>query len=86
MPSTTNRGAVGARESLRAMAEAIDADLLARAGVASASSALVAYGLREVLRAVGGGYYCCNHAYFATVGLAIAGLGWLGLLAALQAG
>ena len=62
----------------------VDRDLLARSGLATASSAFVAYGLREVLRVWGGGYYCCSHAYYATVGLAITGLGWVGLLAVIR--
>lgn len=62
----------------------LDRHHLASAAVAVVASAFVAYGLRQFLRAVGGGYYCCNHAYFAAVGLLIAGVGWLGLLGALR--
>ena len=62
----------------------LDRDLLARAAVASVGSALVAYGLREVLRAWGGGYYCCNHGFYATLGLAITAVGWVFLVAALR--
>ena len=62
----------------------LDRDFLARAAVPSVGSALVAYGLREVLRAWGGGYYCCNHGFYATLGLAITAVGWVFLVAALR--
>lgn len=69
--------------SLRQAVGPLDRHQIARAAVAVLGSALVAYGLREFLRAFGGSYYCCNHAYFATIGLLIAGVGWLGLLGAI---
>lgn len=69
--------------SLRQAVGPLDRHHIARAVVAVFGSALIAYGLREFLRAFGGSYYCCNHAYFATIGLLIAGVGWLGLLGAL---
>ncbi|MFB6353902.1 MAG: hypothetical protein ABEJ92_07420 [Halobacteriales archaeon] len=62
----------------------VDRDLLVRAAIAALGSGFVAYGLREFLRAFGGGYYCCNHAYYAAVGLGIAGVGWVGVLLALR--
>jgi len=62
----------------------LDRDLLARAGVAALGSAFAAYGLREVLRAWGGGYYCCNHWFYAGLGLVIAAVGWVFLVAALR--
>lgn len=61
-----------------------DRDLVARAAVATLGSGFVAYGLRQFLRAFGGGYYCCHHAYYAAVGLLVAGVGWLCLLVALR--
>ena len=62
----------------------IDQELLVRAAVATIGSAFVAYGLRELLRAWGGGYYCCNQAFYAATGLVIAGVGWVFLVAALR--
>jgi len=62
----------------------LDRDLLARAAVAALGSAFAAYGLREVLRAWGGGYYCCNHGFYATLGLAITAVGWVFLVGALR--
>jgi len=62
----------------------LDRDLLARAGVAALGSAFAAYGLREVLRAWGGGYYCCNHGFYAALGLAITMVGWVFLVGALR--
>jgi|GEM_PF-3719074 len=62
----------------------IGRDLLLRTGIATVGSAFVAYGLRDMLRTWGGGYYCCNHAIHATVGLTIAALGWVGLLVAIR--
>lgn len=63
---------------------AVDRGLLARAGAATVGSALVAYGLREVLRAWGGGYYCCNHAVYVALGLVISAVGWVLLLGAFR--
>ena len=62
----------------------LDRDLLARAGVAAIGSAFAAYGLRQVLRAWGGGYYCCNHGFYAALGLAITAVGWVFLVGALR--
>lgn len=39
-------------------------------------SLLVAYGLREFLRATGGGYYCCDPVVFRTYGVALVFAGW----------
>lgn len=49
-------------------------------------ASLVGYGVREVLRVVGGGYYCCNHLWFASKGLLIAFLGWFLIVALLGHG
>jgi len=62
----------------------LDRDLLARAAVSAVGSAFAAYGLREVLRAWGGGYYCCNHGFYAALGLAITMVGWVFLVAAIR--
>lgn len=59
-------------------------DLMVRGALAGLGSGTVAYGLRQFLRAVGGGYYCCNHAVFATVGLLVAAAGWVVLLVAID--
>lgn len=59
-------------------------DLLVRGALAGLGSGTVAYGLRQFLRAVGGGYCCCNHAVLATVGLLVAAAGWAVLLVAID--
>ena len=58
-------------------------DLLQHGVGAAVGSVFVAYGLREFLRATGGGYYCCNHLFYQTLGVVMAALGWMILLASL---
>lgn len=58
-------------------------DAVARPLVATAGTLALAYGGREVLRALGGGYYCCSHGYYATAGGALVLVGWVALLPAL---
>ena len=53
------------------------------AAAATVGSLFVAYGLREFLRAFGGGYYCCNHLRYGFVGTVTALVGWVFLLLAL---
>lgn len=84
VPETLLKTAGPAVALLATALGSVDRDLLVRAAMAALGSGLVAYGLREFLRAFGGGYYCCNHAYFAAVGLGIAGVGWVGVLLALR--
>ncbi|WP_232686544.1 hypothetical protein [Halobacterium zhouii] len=55
-------------------------DLLQHAAGAAAGSVFVAYGLREFLRATGGGYYCCNHLFYQVFGVVMTVLGWAILL------
>ena len=62
----------------------LDRELLARAALGAVGSAFVAYGLREVLRAWGGGYYCCNQGVYATIGLAVAAVGWVLVVSSLR--
>jgi hypothetical protein len=57
--------------------------LLQHAVGAAVGSAFLAYGLREFLRAAGGGYYCCNHLFYQMFGVLVAALGWMILLASL---
>ena len=45
-------------------------------------SLLIGYGLREFLRATGGGYYCCNHVYYQSMGAILTLLGWTVIVAA----
>ncbi|WP_435064542.1 hypothetical protein [Halobaculum sp. EA56] len=59
---------------------------IARPLAATAGTLAVAYGGREVLRALGGGYYCCSHAYYALAGAVLVFLGWVALVPALGAG
>lgn len=53
-----------------------------RAAIATLGSLLVAYGVRGFLRAVGGGYYCCNHLWHGSKGALVAFVGWSILLLA----
>jgi len=48
----------------------------------TAGTLLVGYGLREVLRATGGDYYCCNVARHQGTGVLVTFLGWAVLVAA----
>ncbi|QLG63780.1 hypothetical protein [Halorarum salinum] len=57
--------------------------VLGRAGAATAGTLALAYGGREVLRALGGGHYCCSHGYYAAAGVVLAFAGWIALLPAL---
>ena len=61
-------------------------DRIARPLVATTGSLALAYGGREFLRAVGGGYYCCSHAYYAAAGVLIALAGWVALCVTLDLG
>jgi hypothetical protein len=54
----------------------------AYAAAGTAGTILVGYGLREVLRATGGGYYCCNLAQHQGTGVLVTFLGWTVLLVA----
>lgn len=58
-------------------------DAIARPLVATTGTLSLAYGGREVLRALGGGYYCCSHGYYATAGVVLVLAGWVALLPAL---
>ena len=49
---------------------------------ATIGSLLIAYGLREFLRATGGGYYCCNHLWYQGQGAILTFAGWLILMLA----
>jgi hypothetical protein len=51
--------------------------------LATLGSLLVGYGIREFLRATGGGYYCCNHLMYQFKGTIVALIGWWLLLSAL---
>lgn len=48
----------------------------------TAGSLFIGYGLREFLRAAGGGYYCCNHAQYLGFGIVLIFIGWSILLLA----
>lgn len=37
---------------------------------------LIGYGLREFIRATGGGYYYCNHMFYQRFGATLTFLGW----------
>lgn len=52
------------------------------AAAGTIGSLLIGYGLREFLRATGGGYYCCNHAQYQGFGITLTFLGWVVLLVA----
>ena len=52
------------------------------AGVGTIGSLLIGYGLREFLRATGGGYYCCNHSQYQSMGIAVTFIGWAILIVA----
>ena len=43
-------------------------------------SLVLAYGLREFLRASGGGYYCCRHSLYQSQGMVLTFIGWVILL------
>lgn len=66
MPSTVN---IGKR-------------IAAYAAAGTVGSLFIGYGLREFLRATGGGYYCCNHAQYQGIGVVLIFLGWVILLVA----
>ena len=66
MPSTDNTGT----------------RLAAYAIAGTIGSLFISYGLREFLRATGGGYYCCNHAQYQGFGIMLTLLGWVVLLVA----
>ncbi|QLG29112.1 hypothetical protein HUG10_16940 [Halorarum halophilum] len=55
-------------------------DIFGHAGAATAGTLSLAYGGREVLRALGGGYYCCSHGYYAVAGGVLVFAGWIALL------
>jgi len=40
-------------------------------------SLFIAYGLREFLRASGGGYYCCRHSLYQSQGISLTFIGWV---------
>ncbi len=42
----------------------------------TAGSLFISYGLREFLRATGGGYYCCSHYIHQGQGILFALVGW----------
>lgn len=46
----------------------------------TAGSLCIGYGLREFLRATGGGYYCCHHWAYQIGGTVLILIGWLILL------
>ncbi|QFU84474.1 hypothetical protein GCU68_18265 (plasmid) [Natronorubrum aibiense] len=46
-------------------------------------SLFIAYGLREFLRASGGGYYCCRHSLYQTQGISLTFIGWVIILVTL---
>lgn len=58
-------------------------DVLGHAGAATVGTLSLAYGGREVLRALGGGYYCCSHGFYAATGAVLVFTGWVALLPAL---
>lgn len=60
-------------------------DIFGHAGAATAGTLSLAYGGREVLRALGGGYYCCSHGYYAAAGAVLVFAGWIALLPAVGA-
>ena len=43
----------------------------------------IGYGVREYLRATGGGYYCCNHEMYQLLGILVTAVGWAVLLVGL---
>jgi len=49
---------------------------------ATTGSLFIGYGLREFLRATGGGYYCCNHAQYQGLGIVLTFIGWAVLIVA----
>ncbi|WP_313691970.1 hypothetical protein [Halorarum halobium] len=58
-------------------------DVVGRAGAATVGTVTIAYGGREVLRGLGGGYYCCSQGFYAAVGVVLVLAGWVALLPAL---
>jgi len=52
------------------------------AAAGTIGSLFIGYGLREFLRATGGGYYCCNHAQYQGLGVILTFFGWAVLLVA----
>lgn len=51
-------------------------------GAGTVGSLFIAYGLREFLRASGGGYYCCNLAQHQGNGIVLTFIGWVFLIIA----
>jgi hypothetical protein len=51
--------------------------------LAAVGTLLVGHGVRESLRATGGGYYCCNHFFYQSVGVLTTSVGWAVLFVAL---
>lgn len=56
--------------------------ILGYAAAGTIGSLFISYGLREFLRATGGGYYCCNHATYQGLGVLLTFFGWAILLVA----
>lgn len=59
---------------------------LSRPVVATVGTLALAYGGREFLRGLGGGYYCCSQAYYASAGAVLVLAGWVALVPALGLG
>lgn len=57
--------------------------ILICAAVGTAGSLCISYGLREFLRATGGGYYCCSHYVHQSQGILLTFIGWLVLFGAM---
>lgn len=58
-------------------------EIIICAAVGTAGSLFISYGLREFLRATGGGYYCCSHYVHQSQGIILSFIGWLMLFVAM---
>jgi len=56
---------------------------IVRPVVATVGTLALAYGGREFLRGLGGGYYCCSQGYYAFAGAVLVAAGWVALVPAL---
>ena len=59
---------------------------LSRPFVAAVGTLALAYGGREFLRGMGGGYYCCSHLYYGFAGFVLVIAGWVAIVPALGVG